>query len=164
MRTILDQRVHKALEDTGIVYEEFVCSPELADTAAFCEEYGFEPNQAANTILVAGKADPKIFAACVVLATTKLDVNKRVCQELGVKRASFANAEQTIELSGMMIGGVTIFGLPSDMPILVDSKVLEATRVVMGGGNRSSKVLLDPKELQKLSQVRVVEELALPKE
>lgn len=164
MSTILDQRVYEALERGGLVYEEFACNPELADTAAFCEEYGYEPNQAANTILVAGKADPKIFAACVVLATTKLDVNKKVCQELGVKRASFANAEQTIELSGMMIGGVTIFGLPSDMAILVDSKVLEAAQVVMGGGNRSSKVLLDPKELQKLNQARIVEGLALPKE
>ncbi len=164
MATMLEVRVHAALTEAAINHEEFACNPELADTTVFCEEYGFEPHQAANTILVAGKADPKIFAACVVLATTKLDVNKKVCKELGVKRASFANAEQTTELSGMMIGGVTIFGLPTEMPILVDSRVLESSQVVMGGGNRSSKVLLNPKELEKLSNLRIVEGLALSKE
>lgn len=164
MSTILDPRVHKALEQAKIEYEEFACNPELADTAAFCDEYDFTPAQSANTILVSGKAEPRIFAACVVLATTKLDVNKKVCSELGVKRASFANGEQTVELTGMMIGGVTIFGLPAEMPILVDSRVLENSKVVMGGGNRSSKVVLNPLELEKLANLRIVEGLAIPKE
>src|SRR6478672_6093357 len=106
------QKTQQALDGAGIVYKVMGCDPALADTAAFCAHYGFTLAQSANAILVAGKADPKKYACCIVLATHKLDVNKAVCKKLGVKRASFANGEVTQELSGMEIGGVTPFGLP----------------------------------------------------
>jgi prolyl-tRNA editing enzyme YbaK/EbsC (Cys-tRNA(Pro) deacylase) len=152
-----------ALDQAGLTYKVMDCDPALADTAAFCEHYGFELEQSANAIVVVGKADPLKFACCIVLATTKLDVNKAVCRQMGVKRASFAAAAQTAELTGMEIGGVTAFGLPPDMPVYVDAAVLGQTEVVMGGGNRSSKVLLDPGELRKLPRVQVIEGLAKAK-
>ena len=153
-----------ALDRAGIVYQEMACNPDLADTAAFCEHYGFTLSESANAIIVAGKADPTKYACCVVLATTKLDVNKAVCKQLGVKRASFANGEQSDELTGMERGGVTPFGLPSGVPVYVDAAVMEQTRVVMGGGNRASKVVLDPKELTKLPTAVVVAGLAKSKD
>lgn len=137
------------------------CKPDFADTAAYCDKYGYDPAQCANTILVAGKANPTKFAACVVLATTKLDVNKKVCQELGVKRASFADGHQTEKLTGMMIGGVTVFGLPLDLPVLLDSRLQEADKVIMGGGNRVSKILITPLELLKLPNAQVITDLAI---
>ena len=79
------------------------------------------------------------FACCIVLATCKLDVNKKVSALLETKKVSFASAEQTLELTGMQIGGVTPFGLP-DIPIFIDSMVMEQKEVIMGGGNRSTKV------------------------
>jgi prolyl-tRNA editing enzyme YbaK/EbsC (Cys-tRNA(Pro) deacylase) len=91
-----------------------------------------------------------------------LDVNKKVSELLAVKRLSFADAETTMDLTGMMIGGVTAFGI-GDLPIYVDSAVMGQARVVMGGGNRSSKLLLDPNELTKLPNVVVVEGLAHPR-
>jgi len=97
-----------------------------------------------------------------VLATTRLDVNKKVSELLAVRRLSFADAETTMEVTGMMIGGVTAFGL-GDLPVYIDAAVMEQPRVVMGGGNRSSKLLLDPKELTKLPNVVVVEGLAKPR-
>jgi prolyl-tRNA editing enzyme YbaK/EbsC (Cys-tRNA(Pro) deacylase) len=151
------------LDQAGLAYKVMDCDPALADTAAFCEHYGFKLEQSANAIVVVGKADPLKFACCVVLATTKLDVNKAVCRQMGVRRASFAAAEQTAELTGMEIGGVTAFGLPTDMPVYVDAAVLGQAEVVMGGGNRSSKVLLDPGELRKLPNVQIIEGLAKPK-
>lgn len=157
-------KVQEALDANDIQYEVFPCDPGLADTAAFCEHYGFKLDQSANTILVASKkVEPTKYAACVVLATTKLDVNKKVCKLLEVKRASFANGEETVELTGMMIGGVVAIGI-EDMPIYVDSAVMKQEKVVMGGGNRSTKLLLDPKELEKLPNVQIIEELAKPKE
>ena len=162
--SILDPAVSAALAATGIAHEVLPCDPELADTAAFCEHYGVALEQAANTILVASKkVDPPRYAVCVVLGTTRLDVNKKVSELLGVKRLSFADAETTIALTGMMIGGVTAFGIEG-LPIYVDSAVLAQPRVVMGGGNRSSKLLLDPHELTRLSGVEVVEGLALPRD
>jgi len=91
-----------------------------------------------------------------------LDVNKKVSELLAVKRLSFADEETTVDLTGMVIGGVTAFGI-GDLPIYVDRAVMEQTRVVMGGGNRSSKLLLNPSELTKLPNVVVVEGLAKPK-
>jgi len=159
----LDPIVQRAVLSNDTVYEVLPCDPDLADTAAFCAHYGFAVEQAANTILVASKkvAPPK-YAACVVLGTTRLDVNKKVSELLGVKRLSFADEETTIDLTGMMIGGVTAFGI-GDLPIYVDSAVMEQDRVVMGGGNRSSKLLLNPNELTKLPNVVVVEGLAKPR-
>lgn len=160
---MLDPIVDRALKILGIRAEILSCDPELADTAAFCEHYGFSLDQAANTILVASKKiEPIKFAVCVVLATTRLDVNNKVSQMIGAKRLSFADAETTMRQTGMMIGGVTAIGI-SNLPIFVDSAVMDQPQVVMGGGNRSSKLKLDPRELLKLTDLQVVDGLALRK-
>jgi prolyl-tRNA editing enzyme YbaK/EbsC (Cys-tRNA(Pro) deacylase) len=159
----LDPLVQRAVLSNDVAYEVLACDPDMADTAAFCAHYGFAMEQAANTILVASKkVTPPRYAACVVLGTTRLDVNKKVSELLAVKRLSFADQETTARLTGMLIGGVTAFGL-EDLPVYVDSAVMEQALVVMGGGNRSSKLLLNPNELTKLPNVVVVEGLAKPK-
>ena len=105
--------------------------------------------------------EPAKYAVCVVLGTTRLDVNKSVRELLGVKRASFADAETTQAVTGMEIGGVTAVGT-SGQPIYIDAAVLDRDQVVMGGGNRTSKLLLQPQELAKLPHAVVVEGLAKP--
>lgn len=160
MDDILDPQVLQTLRAHGIAYTVMACDPAVADTAAFCERYGFAAEQSANTIVVASrKTDPVQYAACVVLATTRLDVNKAVCRAMGIKKASFADGDTTVARTGMMIGGVTAIGI-TDMPIYVDSRVMDQPEVVMGGGNRSSKLLLAPGELLKLPNVTVVTDLA----
>ena len=114
----------------------------------------------ANTIIVVGKGDPPSYAACVVLATTRLDVNRVVRKRLGVRKASFASGEETKELTGMLIGGVTAFGLPDGLPVWVDSQVMDRPEVVLGGGSRSLKLRVAPAELLRLPTVEVVEGLA----
>lgn len=162
-KSSLDTHVLHALETHGLKFAAIACDPDLADTAAFCEHYGFEPEQSANTIVITSrKVDPVRYAVFVILATTRLDVNKKVCELMGIKRASFADGETTVKLTGMMIGGVTAIGI-TDLPIYVDSRVLTQPEVVMGGGNRSSKVLLNPSELTKLPNAEIVECLAQPK-
>src|SRR3954469_25945316 len=154
-----DAALRATLDSLGVPYEIFPCDPALADTAAFCAAYGFAPEDSANTIVVVGKSNPPTYVACVVLATTRLDVNRAVKQRLGV-RASFASADQTRELTGMEIGGVTVFGLPADMPVWVDARVMERERIVLGGGSRSCKVLAAPAILEALPNVEVVDGLA----
>lgn len=159
----LDSKVSDALQAAAMKYEVFECNPELADTAAFCEEYDFTLQQSANTILVVSrKVEPAKYVACVVLADSRLDVNKKVCELMGVKRASFADGETTQKLTSMTIGGVTAIGI-TDLPIYIDNRVMQQPEVVMGGGNRSSKVVLNPQELTKLPNVRIVENLSQPK-
>ncbi len=160
---LLDPRVLAALRTHDVAYQVLACDPDLADTAAFCEHYGFALEQAANTILVASKKiDPPRYAVCVVLGTMRLDVNHRVSELLQVKRLSFADAEVTRELTGMMIGGVTAFGIDG-IPLYLDAAVLDQPQVVMGGGNRSSKLLIAPAELTKLPAAVVVTGLAVPR-
>ena len=162
--TILLPKVEETLTRYGITYQILECSPELADTAAFCEHYKVSFDQAANTILVASrKAEPTQYAVCVVLGTTRLDVNRKVCELMGVRKASFADAETTAKITGMLIGGVVAIGIDA-LPIYVDSAVLQRPEVVMGGGNRSSKLRLNPQELLKLPNVKVIENLATPKD
>ncbi|WP_171814454.1 YbaK/EbsC family protein [Arthrobacter dokdonensis] len=152
--------VRDALAAHGIVCEVLPCAEELADTAAFCAHYGVALEQAANTIVVTSrKVEPSKQAVCVVLGTTRLDVNKKAKELLGVKRASFADAALTMARTGMAIGGVTPFGVV-DLPIYVDSAVLARHEVIMGGGNRTSKLRLDPNELAKLPHVEIVAGLA----
>ena len=153
-------RLEAAVAPLGVAYELFACDPALADTAAFCEAYGFDPMDSANTIVVIGKSDPPRYAACVTLAPFRLDVNRAVRDRLGTRKASFAPADDTATLTGMQMGGVTVFGLPPELPIWVDARVMARERVVLGGGSRSWKVISTPSILLALPNVEVVEGLA----
>ncbi|MGH2701837.1 MAG: YbaK/EbsC family protein [Actinomycetota bacterium] len=152
--------VRAALDSSGISYEVLPCEEHLADTKAFSEQYGFPMEHNANTILVASKRGPKRYAACVLLATTSLDVNKTVRQHMEVSKASFANAEETAALTGMLIGGVTPFGLPEELRVLVDERVMEREWIILGGGNRTSKVKAPPDVLRVVPNMMVVANLA----
>src|SRR6187399_1727665 len=106
----LDER----LRHLGVPYELFACDPALADTAAFCAAYGFALEDSANTIIVVGKGTEPVYAACVVLATHRLDVNRAIKGRFG-RKSSFAAPDETRALTGHEIGGVTVFGLPAEL-------------------------------------------------
>jgi prolyl-tRNA editing enzyme YbaK/EbsC (Cys-tRNA(Pro) deacylase) len=155
--------VTSALARLGVAHSVMPCDPAAADTAVFCERYGIAPEDSANTILVAIKREPRRYVACVVLATTRLDVNHKLRDELGEKRLSFADAEETVATTGMLVGGVAPFGLPDTVPVLVDAAVMERREIVLGGGGRDTKLRLAPEELRKIPGLRVVAGLAHPR-
>jgi len=157
----IERRVLAALEETGLGYELIPCDPELADTTAFCLHYGYPESQSANTIVVASRKPEGRHAACVVLATTRLDVNRQVRSRLGVKKVSFAPPPLTAALTGMLMGGVTAFALPAGLPLWIDARVMEPPWVILGGGSRSLKVKVDPAALTAVGG-EVVEGLAVP--
>ncbi len=158
----MSDQVLDAAAATGHPYEVVECDPDLADTAAFCEAYGFGLDQSANAIVVVGKSEPRVYVACLVLATCRLDVNGVVRKRLGVKKASFASADETIEMTGMMIGGVTPYGLPGGLPLWIDARVMDVDQVIVGGGSRDRKLLVPPASLAALPGAEVVEGLAKP--
>ncbi len=157
-----EARVRRALDDLGADYELLACDPALADTAAFVAAYGVPADRSANTLLVSARRGPERTAACVVLATTRLDVNGAVRRALGVAKLSFADPDRTREQTGMELGGVAPFGLPGEVEVLVDAAVLTPDWVVVGGGSRAVKVRLDPAVLRRAPRTRVVEGLAVP--
>ncbi len=134
--------------------------PDLADTAAFCEAYGSPLEASANCVVVAGsRSGEQRFGACVVLATTRADVNGVVRKRLDVRKASFAPMDTAVELTGMEYGGITPFGLPAGWPLLVDTAVLAASAVVVGSGIRGSKLVVPGPVLGQLSGAEATEGL-----
>lgn len=134
--------------------------PDLADTAEFCRRYGSPLEASANCVVVAGKrSGEQRYAACVVLATTRTDVNGTVKRRLDVRKASFAPMAQATELTGMAYGGITPFGLPGAWPLLVDAAVVAAGDVIVGSGVRTSKLVVPGELLAKLPGAEVVDGL-----
>lgn len=156
----LHQTTSRFLDENDIEHEVMDCDPDLADTAAFCAAYGVPLERSANAILVASKKPKGLYALCLVLATDRLDVNGTVRRKLGAKKVSFASAGETLDLTGQAIGGVTVFGIPEEIPIWVDPAVLEHDWVVVGAGTRTAKIRLDPEVFADHPRFEVVPDLA----
>lgn len=137
--------------------------PDLADTAAFCARYGVAPDASANCVVVSGKRDGEVrYAACVVLSTTRADVNGVARRHLDVRKASFAATEVAVAETGMEYGGITPIGLPPGWPVLIDRAVADAADVVIGSGVRRSKLWLPGAVLAGLPGIQVVDGLGRP--
>jgi prolyl-tRNA editing enzyme YbaK/EbsC (Cys-tRNA(Pro) deacylase) len=135
--------------------------PELADTAAFCAAYDIGLDASANCVVVAGKRGGETrYAACLVLATTRADVNGVVRRYLDVRKASFAAMDEAVALTGMEYGGITPLGLPAGWPVLVDAAVVEVPAAVIGSGVRRSKLVLPGAALARLPGAEVLPDLA----
>ena len=134
---------------------------DLADTAAFCEAYGVAPAESANCVVVAGRREGITrYAACVVLATTRADVNGVVRKHLDVRKASFLPMDDAVRLTGMEYGGITPIGLPQDWPVLVDARVVAMPHVIIGSGVRHSKISIAGPALGALPGAQVIDGLA----
>ena len=156
----IDAKVTASLAALGVPYEIMTIDPDFADTARFCERYAIPLEHSANTIIVASKKEPKQYSACVVKATTRLDVNHAVRKLMNASRLSFATAEETQALTGMMIGGVTIFALPPDLAVYVDDRLMTLDWLILGGGSRSTKIRTSPEVFRRLPNTTIVPGLA----
>ncbi len=156
----IEARVRAFLTELEIPYETIACRPDQADTAVFCEVFGIAPEASVNTIIVASKKEPKQYAACLALAHTRLDVNRVVRKEMGVRKCSFASFEETEAVTGMLSGGVTPFDLPEAIPILIDARIVGDHLMWLGGGSRSLKIGVRADDLARLPNARVIEGLA----
>lgn len=135
--------------------------PELADTAAFCEAYDVGLDVSANCVVVAGKREGVTrYAACIILATTRADVNGVVRRHLDVRKCSFAPMDDAVALTGMEYGGITPIGLPAEWPILVDARVAATPHVIIGSGVRHSKIAVAGPALGTLPGAQIIEGLA----
>ncbi|MCU1479705.1 MAG: hypothetical protein JWQ19_491 [Subtercola sp.] len=154
-----------ALTDLGLLDDVAVVEidPAISDTAATREAFDLEQNWLANCVIVGGRREGlEKIAACVILASTRADVNGSVKRLLDVRKASFLAMEQAVELTGMEYGGITPIGLPAAWPVYVDSRVADEPAVIIGSGVRRSKILLPGRLLEHLPGVQVVEGLANP--
>lgn len=158
--------VMAALASAALPRDAVLVAPieaDLADTAAFCAHYEVDPADSANCVIVAGRrGDTTRYAACVLLATTRADVNGVVRKRLEARKASFAAMDDAVSRTGMEYGGITPIGLPADWPVLVDAAVLDRSVVVIRSGLRRSKIAVPPAVLAQLPGAEVVASLANP--
>jgi prolyl-tRNA editing enzyme YbaK/EbsC (Cys-tRNA(Pro) deacylase) len=149
-----------ALADEIMVAE---IDPAVADTAAFCQRYGIAPTESANCVVIAARrGEATRYAACMVAATTRADVNGLVRRHLDARKASFAPVEAVTAATGMEYGGITPIGLPAAWPVLVDETVAETGSVVIGSGIRGSKLRLPGRLLAALPAAQVLPGLGVP--
>ena len=160
---LLAPPTHAALDQLGLLEEVGVVEidPALSDTASTQQEFGLEPDMLANCVVVGGKREGnERLAACVVLATTRADVNGVVRNHLDVRKASFLPTDRAVALTGMEYGGITPIGLPAGWPVLVDRLVIGTELVVIGSGVRRSKLLLPGALLARVNSAEIIEGLA----
>lgn len=158
--SITFQRIQRFLESTKLTFEVMGCDPTLSDTAIFCKEYRIDLNDSVNTIIIKTKTRESKYVACALLASTRLDMNKTIKKKLETRKVSFADALETTKLTGMEIGGVTPIELPASLPLWIDSKIMTRSIIVLGGGNRSSKIKISPKIFNFTENTEIVDGLA----
>jgi prolyl-tRNA editing enzyme YbaK/EbsC (Cys-tRNA(Pro) deacylase) len=157
--SLLAPPVQEALRSLPFADEVLVAAidPALADTAAFCERYGVPPEESVNCVVIAGRRGGETsYAACMVAATTRADVNGVVRRHLDVRKASFGPMDVVTALTGMEYGGITPVGLPPDWPVLVDAPVVKLGSVVIGSGIRGSKLRLPGRLLAELPGAEIL--------
>ncbi|HEX3082421.1 MAG TPA: YbaK/EbsC family protein [Candidatus Saccharimonadia bacterium] len=150
---LLPVPVRDCLEKTGLWDEVEVAEidPGLADTAAFCDHYGIGLDVSANCVVMqARRGERTTFVACVVLATTRADVNGIIKKQVDARKISFASMDAAVSLTGMEYGGITPVGVPADWVLLIDAQVVEHERLIIGSGTRGSKLLVTSKLLRDL--------------
>ena len=155
----IETTVINFLDSTGVPYEVMEIDPDFADTAQFCEKYNVPLENSANTIIVASKKKPKTYTASVVRATHRVDVNHVIKPMMDVGKISFARAEETAELTGMMIGGVTPLALPPELSIYVDDGLMKLDYIILGGGSRSIKIKISADIFNSVPNATIVEGL-----
>ena len=156
----IETKVLAHLDSVGGDYRAVRIDPAHANTALFCQEYGFSMDASANCIVVASKTGERTYAACLVQATRRLDVNGTVRRLLGARKVSFAPADDTVKLTGMLPDGVTPFGLPDGLPLYIDAEILQHPRVIVGGGSRSLKLEVPVEALVAIDSATVIEGLS----
>lgn len=155
--TDLEDRVLTAARAADPELETVHIDPDMADTATFCARYGYAMEESGNCIVVRSKTGDLRYAACVVQATRRLDLNRHSRLLVDARRASFASAEETVEVTGMVPGGVTPFALPAELPVFVDEPIMRLGHLIVGGGGRGLKLRLSPAALHTLPALRVAD-------
>ncbi len=156
----LEARVLAAAAAIDPGFEALRIDPADADTARFCERYGYTAEESANCLLVVAKTGERVHATALVQASRRLDLNRHARLLVGARKASFAPQSDTIPVTGMLPGGVTPLALPPGLPIFLDQGVMQQPRIVIGGGSRGLKIVLAPAGLAELPGARVVPDLA----
>lgn len=157
----VEAEVLRHVDELDVPVDVIEIDPAYADTDEFCARYGYRLEESANCIIVASRDEVPEVAACLVLATTRLDVNKRVRKLMGVRKLSFAPPDLVRDLTGMEIGGVTPFALPDDLPLYVDERIRHLDRAIVGGGSRRLKLFVDPAAFEAMPNASWVTDLAV---
>lgn len=156
---LLNNDVYVEISKLGIDYKVIECDEKYADTHIFCEQYDYPIEYCANTILLSSKKPPDYYVACVLQGHKKLDVNNKIRKFMNSTKVSFASREETTSLTKMKSGGVTIFGLPNLIDIYVDINIMNQPYLILGSGNRQSKIIVKPDCFKQIPNIKLIEDI-----
>ncbi len=149
--------VAKVFENNKEALEIFECKDEFSDTQNFCDHYGFDIEDSCNAILIKAKKPEEFYAMFCVLGSTRLDVNTKAKNAMGAKRVSFASKEEAEKVTNQIYGGISPLGLPANIQIFIDKKVIDREKLFIGAGNRTSKFFLSPFSLVEITGGKVLD-------
>jgi prolyl-tRNA editing enzyme YbaK/EbsC (Cys-tRNA(Pro) deacylase) len=85
-----------------------------------------------------------------------MDINGIVRRTLDARKVSFAPKDEVLSATQMEYGGITPVGLPAGWPILLDERVANAPRMIVGAGTTKAKLSLPGRALAELPGAEVV--------
>ena len=136
-------------------------NPQFTGSTEFCEHYKITPEDGANCIVIEIiKGEDRNIASCLVPIGYRADLNSKVRKHFGARRVSFAPLEEVEKNTHMEYGSITVFGLPNEWKILIDSKIMEREKIIIGGGKKISKLLISTQVLKNLPNVEIIDELS----
>lgn len=146
-----------SLKEIGIVEID----PQYSDSANFCEQFKVDLQLATNCVIVeARRGDQRWFAAVLIPASSRADINGIARRTLGARSVSFAPMEVAVRESGMEYGGITPIGLPGEWPLLIDAAVMHSDVRILGAGKRCAKLVVPGNILKELPSSVILENLA----
>ncbi|MDQ0081852.1 Cys-tRNA(Pro) deacylase [Variovorax sp. YR634] len=105
------------------------------------EMLGLDPFTVIKTLVMQDQdAKPLI----VLMHGNRTVSTKNLARQIGAKSVEPCKPEVAQRHSGYMVGGTSPFGTRREMPVYVESTILELPRIVLNGGRRGYLIGIDP--------------------
>ncbi|SDZ51312.1 Cys-tRNA(Pro) deacylase [Variovorax sp. YR266] len=106
------------------------------------EMLGLDPFTVIKTLVMQDQdAKPLI----VLMHGNRTVSTKNLARQIGAKSVEPCKPEVAQRHSGYMVGGTSPFGTRREMPVYVESTILELPRIVLNGGRRGYLIGIDPR-------------------
>ncbi len=142
------------LADAGVSHD--VVDHERTFTAgAEARAAGVEPDHAAKTVVL---REGKEYRLAVIPASERLDLHKlRELLGVGSELRLASEQEMQADLADFEVGAVPPLGPMVPAAEVVDRRLLEHRRILCTGGDHRHSVLMDPRDLVRLSDAKAAD-------
>lgn len=139
----------------GVVFGEHPYDyVEHGGTGESARQLGVDEHHVVKTLVMEDEhAKPLI----VLMHGDRTVSTKNLARQIGAKRVEPCKPEVANRHSGYLIGGTSPFGTRKQMPVYVESSILEMDRIWLNGGRRGFLISIEPKVLTDLLAAKPVQ-------